>query len=48
MQNQHLLSAVLVVLLGSGSVVADASDWLPLAVGNSWTYSHDYRESGKR
>ena len=46
MQNrmQRLIAAVLVVLLGSGSVVADASDWLPLAVGNSWTYSHHYRD----
>ena len=39
---QRLIAAVLVGLLGSGSAVADASDWLPLAVGNSWTYSHDY------
>ena len=46
MQNrmQHLIAAVLIVLLGSGSVVADASDWLPLAVGNSWTYSHRYND----
>ena len=36
-----LAAAILVGLLGSGSAVADASDWLPLAVGNSWTYSHD-------
>ena len=41
-----LAAAVLVGLLDSGSAVADASDWLPLAVGNSWTYSHDYYESG--
>ena len=41
-----LVAAVLVGLLGSGSAVADASDWLPLAVGNSWTYSHSYYESG--
>ena len=40
-----LLVAVLVGLLDSGSAVADASDWLPLAVGNSWTYSHDYYEN---
>ena len=39
---KHLLAAVLIGLLGSGSAVADASDWLPLAVGNSWTYSHRY------
>ena len=46
MQNrmQHLLAAVLVGLLVSGSAVADASDWLPLAVGNSWTYSHQYSD----
>ena len=44
MQNrmQHLIAAVLVGLLGRESAIADASDWLPLAVGNSWTYSHDY------
>ena len=39
-----LLVAVLVSLLDSGSAVADASDWLPLAVGNSWTYSHRYSD----
>ena len=37
-----LLAAVLVGLLGSGSAIADASDYLPLAVGNSWTYAHEY------
>ena len=37
-----LAAAVLGGLLGSGSAVADASDWLPLAVGNSWTYAHEY------
>ena len=42
-----LLAAVLVGLLDSGSATADASDWLPLAVGNSWTYEHQYREYGK-
>lgn len=42
-----LVAAVLVGLLGSRSAVADASDWLPLAVGNSWTYAHQYREYGK-
>ena len=42
-----LLAAVLVGLLDRGSVVADASDWLPLAVGNSWTYSHNYYDYGK-
>ena len=46
MQNQRLIAAVLVGLLGSGSAVADASDWLPLAVGNSWTYSHQYSDYG--
>ena len=40
-----LLAAVLVGLLDRGSVVADASDWLPLAVGNSWTYAHAYYDS---
>ncbi len=44
---KHLLAAVLVGLLDSGSAIADASDWLPLAVGNSWTYAHQYREYGK-
>ena len=46
MQNrmQHLIAAVLVGLLGRESAIADASDWLPLAVGNSWTYSHDYSD----
>ena len=39
---QRLLAVVAVVLLGSGSAVADTSDWLPLAVGNSWTYTHKY------
>ncbi|MCE2450594.1 MAG: hypothetical protein J4F35_20230 [Candidatus Latescibacteria bacterium] len=39
----RLMAVMAVGLLGSGSAVADASDWLPLAVGNSWTYSHDYR-----
>ena len=39
-----LVAAVLVGLLGSGSAVADTSDWLPLAVGNSWTYAHDYHD----
>ena len=42
---KHLLAAVLIGLLGSGSAVADASDWLPLAVGNSWTYAHEYYEN---
>ena len=42
-----LLVATVLGLLGSGSAVADASDWLPLAVGNSWTYAHRYREYGK-
>ena len=42
---KHLLAAVLVGLLDSGSAIADASDWLPLAVGNSWMYSHNYYES---
>lgn len=41
---KHLLAAVLVGLLDSGSAIADASDWLPLAVGNSWTYSHRYSD----
>ena len=41
MQNQHLLSAVLVGLLGSGPAVAAAS---ALAVGNSWTYDHLYAD----
>ena len=41
---KSLLAAVLVGLLDSGSAVADASDWLPLAVGNSWTYSHRYSD----
>ena len=40
-----LLAAVLVHLLDSGLVVAAAKDWLPLAVGNSWTYSHLYADS---
>ena len=44
----RLVGAVLVGLLGSGSVVADASDWLPLAVGNSWTYSHEYYDYENR
>ena len=39
---KRLMAVVAVGLLGSGSAVADASDRLPLAVGNSWTYSHDY------
>ena len=41
-----LLSTVtiLVGLLGSGSAVAEGSDWQPLAVGNSWTYSHRYSD----
>ena len=42
-----LLAAVLVGLLDSGSAVADASDYLPLAVGNSWRYAHRYREYEK-
>ena len=44
---KHLLAAVLVGLLGNGSAIADASDWLPLAVGNSWRYAQRYREYGK-
>ena len=43
---KHLLAAVLVGLLDSGSAIADSSDWLPLAVGNSWTYGHRYHEYG--
>ena len=41
-----LLLAVLLSLSRVQPAVADASDWLPLAVGNSWTYSHDYRDTG--
>ena len=37
-----LLLLISVFCLGSGSVVAETSDFLPLAVGNSWTYEHDY------
>ena len=44
---KSLLAAVLVGLLDSGSATADASDRLPLAVGNSWTYAQRYREYGK-
>ena len=36
------LTAVVVGLLGGSPVVADASDWLPLEVGNEWTYEHEY------
>ncbi len=36
------LMAVVVGLLGGSPVVADASDWLPLEVGNEWTYEHEF------
>ncbi len=39
-----LLTAVVVGLLGGRPVVADASDWLPLEVGNEWTYAHEYND----
>ena len=38
----RLLLAALLSLSGVQPAAADASDWLPLAVGNSWTYSHNY------
>ena len=37
-----LLLAVLLSLSGVLPAAADTSDWLPLAVGNSWTYEHDF------
>ena len=46
---QRLIAAVWVgLLLGGGSAVAYASDWLPLEIGNSWEYWHvrDYLYDG--
>ena len=40
-----LILAALLSLSGVLPAAADASDWLPLAVGNSWTYSHDYSDA---
>ena len=40
----RLLLAALLSLSGVLPAAADASDWLPLAVGNSWTYEHAYLE----
>lgn len=40
-----MILAALLSLSGVQPAVADASDWLPLAVGNSWTYSHNYFDS---
>lgn len=37
-----LIGALLLSLSEVRPVAADASDWLPLAVGNSWLYHHDY------
>ena len=37
-----LIGAVLLSLSEVRPVAADASDYLPLAVGNSWTYRHEY------
>ena len=44
----HLLLAALLGLSGVLPAAADTSDWLPLAVGNSWTYSHDYYDAENR
>ena len=38
----RLILAALLSLSGVLPAAADASDWLPLAVGNSWTYEHTY------
>ena len=46
------ISLTLAVLLGLGGAQPaaatdyQASDYLPLAVGNSWTYEHDYYDPG--
>ena len=40
-----MILAALLSLSGVQPAVADASDWLPLAVGNSWTYTHNYFDS---
>ena len=43
---------ILAALLGLSGVLPatatdnEAADYLPLAVGNSWTYSHDYYDQG--
>ena len=45
METKKKICLLLVALLSLSGVLpaaADASDWLPLAVGNSWTYSHNY------
>ena len=45
----RLLLAVLLSLSGVLPVAAtdyEASDYLPLAVGNSWTYEHEYYDIG--
>ena len=47
MKTQKKIRLLLVALLSLSGVppaAADASDWLPLAVGNSWTYAHSYRD----
>ena len=42
MRNRIAKCILTVVLVGSTtwSVVAEVSEWLPLAVGNSWTHPH--------
>ena len=50
METKKRICLILAALLGLSRVLpaaADASDWLPLAVGNSWTYEHwnsNYRQ----
>ena len=51
MKTLHLtLAAVLGLLLALPALATDyqASDYLPLAVGNSWTYDHDFYDIERR
>ncbi len=44
----HLILAVLTACAVAAPAYSDLSDYLPLNVGNSWTYSHGYYENLNR